>query len=133
MDLFHFISKLTTCDDHNFLYSLNEEDKSEFSSHVVSNFISMDVDYVDLIAIAVKYQNKLSSEQYYKLLSTILPKNEKYFKYLKENNINYNKDNLKKLSEIYNCSLEKAKDYIDLLSTKEIKEIIEEEGLNNNE
>lgn len=131
MDLFYFIDKVTTSDDHNFLYSLNEENKKEFSSHVVSNFISMDVDYVDLMAIIVKYQNILSSEQYYKLLSVILPKEKKYFEYLKEHNKDYNKFYLEKITRIYNCSFEKAKDYLDILTTKEVKEIIKEEGMNN--
>lgn len=132
MNIFDHLKRITSESDHNFLYNASDDQRSEWSSLVITKFISMDSEYTELMSYLLKFQTVLNDAEYYKLLSSIVPKEKRFFEYIKsKESKEYNVQYIEHIKDIYNCSEEKAKDYIDLLTPTQLEEIIKQEGLSN--
>lgn len=64
--------------------SLSEADRKSFSPYMVNRFLSMNMDFIELVNEFQKYTvGELSSREVYKLYLDILPKQKQYNKYIK--------------------------------------------------
>ena len=62
-----------------------------------------------------------------------IPKKKVYLKYIKSKNKKKNPELLKKLSEYFICGLQESETFIDILSKKEIKDILLKMGVDDKE
>jgi len=64
--------------------SLSEVDRKSFSPYMVNRFLSMNMDYIELINEFQKYTiGELSNRDVYKLYLDLLPKQKQFNKYIK--------------------------------------------------
>jgi hypothetical protein len=110
--------------------SLPEQDKKEFSPFMINLWLSMNPDLVDFVNELQRYTmgevHRLTQKQVYKLYLDMLPKMKLPFcKFVKSTNKQkYNKDLLKLLSEHFYINTRVAEEYIDIIPTDRMKEII---------
>jgi len=64
--------------------NLSDDDKKSWSSYMVTKFLSMEMELVDVMNEVQKYTNGiLSPKDYYKLLYDLLPKHSFFLNYVK--------------------------------------------------
>jgi hypothetical protein len=124
--LFDWLNNLTW--DKKDWDSFSDEDKESFNPYLIHRFISMEPNYIELVN---EVQNIPTTEKklIYLTYKSLLPKQKKYFKYIKGSNKTNNDDLINKISEYYQCSTREAKDYLSFLEKEEILVILEELGI----
>lgn len=95
--------------------SLNELDQKSFSPYLINRWLSMDMDFIEIVDMFQKYTiGPLDKKHVYQLYHDILPKMKIYNKYIKGKKAKeYNKDLLEMLTSHYQISKRDAKSYID--------------------
>lgn len=109
--------------------SLSDIDRKSFSPYMINRFLSMNMDFIELINECQKYTiGQLSSKEVYKLYSDILPKKKQFNKYIKgAKSSKYNTDLVELLSNHFLISQDIAVEYLELYyqtSMSSLKEII---------
>lgn len=112
---------------------LSEADKKSFSSYMVNRFLSMNMDFIELINEFQKYTiGGLSSREVYKLYLDILPKQKQFNKYIKgKKEEKYNTELVELLSKHFLISEKQAVEYLDMsheTSLNTLKEIVKKYG-----
>lgn len=95
--------------------SLSELDQKSFSPYLINRWLSMDMDFIEIVDMFQKYTiGPLDKKHVYQLYHDILPKMKIYNKYIKGKKAKeYNKDLLEMLTSHYQISKRDAKLYID--------------------
>jgi hypothetical protein len=107
---------------------LDDKSKKTVGIYMLFKFLSMNIDYIDLVNELQYLQSTLSKDQIYDLLIDMLPK-QKYFgyTYITSKKID-NKLVLSYFVDYFECNVKEAEMYIDtLIKTKQthiIKELI---------
>lgn len=114
---------------------INLIDKSSwkyFDSFMINRFISMDLNYLDIVNTlqTIPYDQK---EQFYIIYKNLLPKQKRFFKYLKSKKKDYNKELITLLNMYFNCSTRETLLSLDILSKEEITNIIQLYGKSDKE
>ena len=78
--LFHHIQQITAVQNPKYWESLSEEDKKTFSNYMIHRFLSMKMDWVDVVNELQKYN--LNPKELYKLYIEILPRGKQWLKYV---------------------------------------------------
>lgn len=107
-----------------------DSDKKTFQTYMVQRWLSMNYDYLELIADVQPLTNSLSPEQFYTFYLDALPKKKTFFKYISNKNKEAGKHSelVKFLSEIHKGSISEMEDNVELLlSLPNGKETIIEE------
>jgi len=114
---------------------LTETDKKAFSPFMINRWLSMSMDYVELVAMLQKYtMTVLDKEMVYRLYLDLLPKQKIYLKYIKkETSKDYQDGLVELLKDYYLISRKDAIQYLDIyFSTvdrkNELKELIAKFG-----
>lgn len=114
---------------------LTETDKKAFSPFMINRWLSMSMDYVELVAMLQKYtMTVLDKEMVYRLYLELLPKQKIYLKYIKkETSKDYQDGLVELLKDYYLISRKDAIQYLDIyFSTvdrkNELKELIAKFG-----
>tara|TARA_R110000765_G_scaffold326637_1_gene417901 strand:+ start:71 stop:472 length:402 start_codon:yes stop_codon:yes gene_type:complete len=93
---------------------ISEESWDKFNSYMIHRYVSMDINYIDIVNYVQKV-NLQSKKQIYSIYREMIPKKKVWLKYIK----NENKKNYQELAEYiadyYECSLGEADHYIDIL------------------
>lgn len=119
--LFEHLSQLTVAKKSNYWEELSEGDKKTFSQYMLNRFLSMEMDYVDLVDYIQKY--KLPDEMYERLMRDLVPKKKVYNKYLKGKSEGKNVD-VDILAEHLKISKREAFDYYESLKENgELKQV----------
>jgi hypothetical protein len=106
---------------------LTVEEKDCVNPYMINRFISMDKDYIQLINVAQKVSDK---EKIYKIYFSMLPKKQKFFKYIKKTKTKeYSNELLEMISTYFACSHSEASSYIDILEKESIVSILKEMGI----
>ena len=79
--LFDHIKQITSVQNPNYWSSLSEEDKKSWSNYMVHRFLSMKMEWIELVNELQKYN--LEPKELYKLYTNILPKGKQWLKYIK--------------------------------------------------
>jgi len=88
--LFDHIKQITAVQSPNYWEEISDEDKKSWSNFMTHRFLSMKMEWVELVNELQKYN--LKPKELYKLYTNILPKGNQWLKYTKgKNNMNYPK------------------------------------------
>ena len=106
----------------------DEQTWDNFNIYMTHRFISMYQPYVD-IANYIQGLNLKDKKQVYEIYKELLPKKNIFAKYIKNQNKSPNTDLVSYISLYYGVSYRESEDYIEILPTDVIKEILEELGV----
>jgi len=98
-------------------------DKESFNPYMVSRFISMKREYIDIVNITQKYV--LPKRKLYEFYCGLLPKSKSFFRYVKSNK-SINQEQVNALSKYYMCSTREIIDVLPLLEEQEIERTFNE-------
>lgn len=95
--------------------SLSEADQKSFSPYLINRWLSMDIDFIEIVDMFQRYTiGPLDKKHVYQLYCDILPKMKIYNKYIKgKKGKEYNSELLDILTNHYHISKRDAKAYID--------------------
>jgi len=82
--LFDHIKQITAVQSPNYWEEISEEDKKTWSNYMTHRFLSMKMEWVELVNELQKYN--LKPKELYKLYTNILPKGNQWLKYTKGKN-----------------------------------------------
>jgi len=106
---------------------LTEEEQNSFNNYMVNRFLSMNQDYVELVNIVQKNTWQMKAEHLYNLYKDIIPKGYVFSKYIKSTTKKeHNWEHIFAVMKYYEVSRREAKQYIELLSKKEVEKIVKQ-------
>ena len=82
--LFDHIKEITSVQKSDYWEKISEEDKKTWSNYMVHRFLSMKMEWVELVNELQKYN--LKPKDLYKLYTNVLPKGKQWLKYTKGRN-----------------------------------------------
>jgi hypothetical protein len=112
---------------------LSDADKKSFTPYIINRWLSMNIDFIELVNELQRYTiGGVSAEETYKLYYDILPKQKQFNKYIKGKKADkYNPALVELLSMHFLVSEKEAMEYIDMYqdtSLNTLKEIIKKYG-----
>ena len=130
--LFDHINQITTNQTKDYWNTLTESDKKTWSNYMINRFLSMKMEWTDFVNEIQKL--KLAPRQLYLVYSNVLPKGKQYLKYIKKKKGPiYNTQVIQKVSEYFEISQSESEDYLQLLSKKQIRELVSKYGYTDKE
>lgn len=126
--LFDHIKAITQTQDKKYWDKLDESDKKTWSNYMVFRFLSMNPDWVTMVAQLQPYLQEVPPKACYLALIDIIPKTRAFLKYMKAKGEDvYEKWLIELVTKHYNTSILESEDYIKILySTKSGRERIKE-------
>ena len=108
-----------------------EDEQKKFSPFIINRWLSMDEEFVEVVNYFQKYAiGTLEPREVYKWYCNILPKGKRFNKYIKgKRDKKYDKELLDLIRNHFECSKLQTKEYFELISKEELKEILENYGL----
>jgi len=115
--------------------SLSVMDKKSFEPFMVNRFLSMNMEFLELVNELQMYTiGQLSPRDVYKLYLDVLPKKRSFDKYIKaKGSDKYNDKVLEYLSRYFEVSEREVKDYLEILSKDEVIQVIQKFGIEEKE
>ena len=96
-----------------------------WNNYMINRYLSMDQEYCEVVNVIQKNTWQISGEHLYNLYKDLIPKQYKYLKYIKANSKKeYKIEQIEAIQKYFEISKKEAKEYIDMLSKKEIENII---------
>ena len=130
--LFDHLNHITINKTKDYWITLTETEKKQWSNYMINRFLSMKMEWTDFVNEIQKL--KLDSYQLYVVYSSILPKGKQYLKYIKKKKGTiYSKQVIQTFSEYFQISQSESEDYLNLLSKKQIRELVSKYGYANKE
>jgi len=107
---------------------LNEDEQKSYNTFIINKALSFNSKYLDLINNIQHYTP--SSKESFKYLQSVTDNKFKYNKWIKgSKTVKYNKDLLSLVSDYLECSNKQAEEYLNILSKKETKNLLEFLGI----
>lgn len=105
--------------------SLSELDQKSFSPYLINRWLSMNIDFIEIVDMFQKYTiGPLNKKQVYQLYYDILPKVKIYNKYIKgKKGKEYNAETVDLITMHYQISKRDAKSYIEFWKENDINEL----------
>ena len=114
--LFDHIKAITNEQNPKYFDTLEEADKKSWSNYMIHRFLSMNPDWVDLIAELQPYTQSLPPKALYLAHIGILPKGRHFLRYVKGKKTDKYEDWLVDLMvKDYQCSKKEATEYLEIL------------------
>jgi len=112
--------------------SFNEEEQKSYNTFIINKALSFNSEYLDIVNNIQKYTP--TSKESFKYLQSMTDNKFKYNKWVKgQKTKSYNPQLLALLGGYFECSCKQAEDYLNILNTKEIKDLLNHIGLQENE
>ena len=110
--------------------SFSESDQKTFSPFLVNRFLSMDVEFIEIVNYFQKYAvGTLEPREVYKWYCDMLPKGKRFNKYIKsKKSKKYDKELINVLVNYFECSILNIEEYLDFLSKDDLIQILEKYG-----
>jgi hypothetical protein len=126
--LFDHIKAITQSQDKKYWDKLDDADKKTFSNYMVFRFLSMNPDWVPMVAQLQPYLQEVPPKACYLALIDLIPKTRAFLKYMKAKGEDvYEKWLIELVTKHYNTSTLESEDYLKILySTKSGRERIKE-------
>ena len=126
--LFDHIKAITQSQDKKYWDKLDDADKKTWSNYMVFRFLSMNPDWVPMVAQLQPYLQEVPPKACYLALIDLIPKTRAFLKYMKAKGEDvYEKWLIELVTKHYNTSTLESEDYLKILySTKSGKERIKE-------
>jgi hypothetical protein len=128
--LFEWLTEITvskTSPEH-----FPEESWDKFNSYMVHRYLSMDINYIDIVNYVQKI-NPTNKKQIYSIYREMIPKRKVWLKYLKNENKRNYQELAEYVAEYLECSLGEADQYIDLLQDVGVRSILWKMGIEEDE
>ena len=107
--------------------SFTEKDQESFNRYMITRFISMKEDYIDIVNLVQKYP--LSNMALYNFYCKTIPKNKTFFRYIKPKKDTMNDLLATILANDFNISKREIKDSQHLISKSLSKSILQKRGI----
>jgi len=114
------------------VHEITEESWDKFNSYMIHRYLSMDIDYIQLVNYVQKI-NPQSKKQIYTIYREMIPKKKTYLKYVKNENKRNYKELAEYVAEYLECSLGEADEYISILQTTGVRSILWSMGVEEEE
>ena len=131
--LFDHITHITQKQTKNYWDDLNDADRKTWSNYMVHRFLSMKMDYVEVVNELQRFN--LKPKELYKLYTNILPKKKEWLRYVKgKKTMKYQKWLLELAAKYYESSINEAHDYLEIYYSSEqgkadLKSILQKYGV----
>ena len=132
--LFDHINNIYQNQSPTYYDELTDGDRKSYSTYMVNRFISMNMNYVELVNEIQKYP--IENRESYLFYSQILPKGRQFNKYIKPTKTDsHEKWVLELVSNHFQVSLREAETYLEIFymtkdGKQELREICESYGVN---
>ena len=104
--------------------TFTDADKKTFSPYMIHRFLSMNQNYVELVNDFQKYWS-LESREVYKWYCDVLPRGKRFNRYIKgKGKKKYDSELIDILVKYFECSKLQVKEYMELMSKEDKKEIL---------
>ena len=111
--LFDHIKQITDVQNPNYWDDITDEDKKTWSNYMVNRFLSMKMDWIDIVNEVQKYQ--MEPEILYKVYTNIFPKGKHWLKYIKgDKKMKYPKWVYETVAKHLQCSIREANDAVEM-------------------
>ena len=110
--------------------SFNETDQKTFSPFIINRWLSMDEEFIEVVNYFQKYAiGTLEPREVYKWYSDFLPKGKRFNKYIKgKKDMKYDPELVNIICKYFECSKLQTKEFIQIISKEELKQILEMYG-----
>ena len=131
--LFDHITHITQKQTKNYWDDINDADRKTWSNYMVHRFLSMKMDYVEVVNELQRYN--LKPKELYKLYTNILPKKKEWLRYVKgKKTMKYQRWLLEVVAKYYESSINEAHDYLEIYYSSEqgkadLKSILQKFGI----
>ena len=116
--LFDHINQITSVQNPDYWDEISDEDKKSWSNYMTHRFLSMKMEWVELVNELQKYN--LKPKELYKLYTNILPKGKQWLKYTKgRNDMSHPNWLINVVVNHEQISKKEAIEYIDMLMVTE--------------
>tara|TARA_A100001201_G_scaffold1219_1_gene3172 strand:+ start:877 stop:1317 length:441 start_codon:yes stop_codon:yes gene_type:complete len=114
---------------------LDEASQKTFSPYLINRWLSMNMDYIEIVDMFQQYTiGPLSKKHVYQLYFDFLPKQKSFNKYIKgKKQDKYNKELVKLIADHFQTARSEAEEYIGLLEKEQISSILKKYGKNEKE
>ncbi len=115
--------------------TLDEASQKTFSPYLINRWLSMNMDYIEIVDMFQQYTiGPLSKKLVYQLYFDFLPKQKTFNKYIKGKKADkYNKDLVKLIADHFEVPKLEAEEYIELLKKDEIISLLKKYGKSDKE
>lgn len=136
--LFDHINHIRKIQSEDYYDNLKESDQKTFNVYMILRILSMDKSLIDEMSFLSKYIDIIPKKQFYKLCISIIPKSNKYFKYIKNNNKLSNDILIDCICDKFKIGKKDSIDYCNVLSSMdsgifELKNILTDYGYSEKE
>jgi len=112
--------------------SFSEESWDTFNSYMVHRYLSMYIDYIDIVNYVQKI-NPTNKKQIYSIYREMIPKQKVWLKYVKSQTPKKNDELVNYIAEYFECSLGEADHYIDIIRETGVRSILWQMGIDEKE
>jgi hypothetical protein len=129
-NVFDWLKEINSTKSHPDTFT--NQDWDIWNSYMVHRFLSMNPEYIELVN-EVQSLPPSNKKQIYSIYREYIPKNNKWSKYVKSSNKEFDKDLILQLKKHFNVSIREIKDYLKILDKKEVQSILNKQGLEEKE
>jgi hypothetical protein len=131
--LFDHLNAIYVTQDPNYFDTLNAADKKTWSNYMITRFISMNPDQIEIANYIQKYTT-LPPEMLYRFYIDVIPRGKQYNRYIKSCIADkYGNESVNFIAKYFECSTSEAKEYMDILSDESLVVILKKYGINDKE
>jgi len=112
--------------------NFTEESWDKFNSYMIHRYLSMNIDYIDIVNYVQKI-NPTNKKQIYSIYREMIPKQKVWLKYIKSQTPKKNDELVNYVAEYFECSLGEADHYIDILRETGVRNILWQMGVDEKE
>ena len=129
MTIFDWINQILVTKKH--WDDFTEDDQKKFSPFIINRWLSMDVEFIEVVNYFQKYSiGLLEPKDVYKFYCDFLPKGKRFNKYIKgKKSKKYDKELINVLVNYFECSKLNVIEYLELMSKEELKTILGKYGV----
>jgi len=128
--IFQWLNEITTHKTP--VHEIAEESWDKFNSYMIHRYVSMDMNYIDIVNYVQKI-NPNNKKQIYSIYREMIPKKKVYLKYVKNENKKNYQELAEYIAEYLECSLGEADEYIDILQEYGVRGILWKMGVEEDE
>lgn len=113
--LFDHVNAIRKDKDPNYYTNLSEDDRKSFNHFMIVRALSMDATIVEEMAQLYQLFDKIPSPQFYQLLCALVPKDFRFYPWIKSRKMKHKKELLELVAKRFGVSKFEANDYVNLL------------------
>src|ERR1035437_7859307 len=117
--LFDHIKAIRQVKDPNYYVNLSEDDRKSFNNFMIVRALSMDATIVEEMAQLYQIFDKIPSPQFYQLLVALVPKDFRFYPWIKSKHMKHKKELLTLVANRFGVSKYEANEYVTLLLRSE--------------